>query len=138
MPSQKGRDLLLKIGDGGETETFTAIGAARLTSMAINNRPVDATSMGDGGLQTLVGDAGIQSMQLRLEGLFKDSASEELLRDAAFSRSACNYRLVFPNGDAYAASFVVEEYARTGTHDGLETFSVTLVRSGGGTFTSGE
>lgn len=138
MPSQKGRDLLLKIGDGGETETFTAIGAARVTAMTLNNRPADATSIGDGGMQTLIADAGVQSMQLRLEGLFKDEAAEEILRDAAFSRAVRNYRLVFPNGDAYAAAFAVEEYARAGAHDGLETFSVTLLRSGGGTFTPGE
>lgn len=123
MPSQKGRDLLLKIGDGGDPENFTAIGAARAGAMAVNNRPADA---------------GVQSIQLRLEGLFKNGAAEELLREAAFSRSACNYELRFPNGDAYAAAFVVEDYARSGAHDGLETFSVTLQRSGDGTFTSGE
>lgn len=137
MPSQKGRDLLLKIGDGEEDESFTALGAARTTAMTIDNRPIDATTMEDGGVQRLAGAAGLQSMTLRLEGLFKDSAAEERLRAAAFSRSADNYLLCFPNGDTYAAAFVVQDYARTGTHDGLESFSVTLARSGDGVFTAG-
>lgn len=137
MPSQKGRDLLLKIGDGGDPETFTALGAARATSMSIDNRPVDATSMDSGGVQVLIGEAGVQSMQLRLDGLFKDAAAEETLRAAAFARSTLNYELWFPNGDKYAASFVVQEYARGGTYDGLESFSVTLLRSGAGVFTAG-
>jgi TP901-1 family phage major tail protein len=137
MPSQKGRDLLLKIGDGGGPETFTAIGAARTVAMTINNQPADATTMDSQGCQILLGEAGVQSLHIRLEGLFKDAAAEETLRAAAFTRSANNYELWFPNGDKYAAGFIVQEYQRGGTFDGLETFSVTLARSGSGTFTAG-
>ena len=137
MPSQKGRDLLLKIGDGGGPEVFTAIGAARTVAMTLNNQPADATTMDSAGYQILQGDAGAQSLHIRLEGLFKDAAAEEVLRVAAFARSANNYELWFPNGDKYAAAFVVQEYQRGGAFDGLETFSVTLARSGAGTFTVG-
>lgn len=137
MPSQKGRDLLLKIGDGGDPETFATLGAARTTSMTVSNRPADATSMDDGGVRRLMGEAGMQDMRIRLDGLFKDAEAEELLRAAAFSGAARNYELVFPNGDKYAAAFAVEEYARGGIYDGLETFSVALLRSGAGTFTAG-
>jgi TP901-1 family phage major tail protein len=137
MPSQNGRDLLLKIGDGGAPESFAALGAARTTAMSINNRPADATTMDAGGIQKLIAGAGVQDMQVKLDGLFKDAAAEERLRDAAFNRTANNYELCFPNGDKYAACFVVAEYARGGSYDGLESFSVTLLRSGGGTFTGG-
>lgn len=137
MPSQKGRDLLLKIGDGGTPEIFTTIGAARALSMTLDNRPVDATSMDGGGIQSLQSDAGVQSMQVVLQGLFKDAAAEESLRAAAFARTSKNYELLFPNGDKYAAAFVIESYARSGAHDGLEVFAVTLLRNGGGTFMAG-
>lgn len=137
MPSQKGRDLLLKIGDGGSPESFSTVGAARTTALTLNNQPADATSMADAGLQAFEAGAGTQSMQIRLEGLFKDSTAEEALRAAAFDRAAKNYELYFPNGDKYAAAFVIDSYARTGAHDGLETFSISLLRSGGGTFTEG-
>jgi predicted secreted protein len=138
MPSQKGRDLLLKIGDGAAPESFTALGAARAVEMTVSNQPVDATTMDSGGLQLLQGEAGVQSLRLRLEGLFRDAAAEERLRAAAFARSTDNYELWFPNGDRYAAAFTVQEYQRGGAHDGLETFAVTLARSGGGAFTPGE
>lgn len=138
MPSQKGRDLLLKIGNGGSpTETFTTIGAARTVAMTLNNQPLDATTMDGAGIQALAADAGVQTMQIKLEGLFKDSAAEEALRAAAFGRTSKNYELFFPNGDKYAAAFVIENYARGGSFDGLETFSVTLSRNGAGTFTAG-
>lgn len=134
MPSQKGRDLLLKIGDGEEDETFTAIGAARTVAMTVNNQSADATSMADGGIQVLNAAAGVQSLSLRLEGIFKDSAAEESLRARAFSRAACHFLLQFPNGDSYSAPFVVESYNRGGSFDGLETFGVTLLRAGEGVF----
>lgn len=137
MPSQKGRDLLLKIGDGGDPEVFSAIGAARTVAVSVNNRLVDNTAMDGDGFQGVQPDAGVQAMELMLEGLFRDAAAEETLRATTFSRTVRNYQLLFPNGDMYAAGFAVGDYQRGGSFDGLETFSVTLVRSGGGTFTPG-
>lgn len=137
MPSQKGRDLLLKIGNSGTPETFATLGAARTAGFTLNNQPVDATTMDDAGHQVFESAAGLQTMQIRLDGLFKDSNAEETLRAAAFSRVPKNFELYFPNGDKYAAAFVIDNYMRGGAHDGLETFSVTLLRSGAGTFTAG-
>lgn len=137
MAAQKGRDLLLKIGDGATpSEAFTTIGAIRTNNLTLNNNPVDTTTMGDAGIQTMLADAGVQSMSISADGLFKDDAAEEALRAAAFTRTAKNFELLFPNGDKFAGSFVVQEYSRGGSHDGLETFSVTLMRSGAGTFTA--
>ena len=137
MTAQKGRDLLLKIGDGADPENFSTLGAARTSAMTLNNQPVDASSMDGAGLQSFIPDAGVQGMTLKLEGLFKDSAAEEKLRLAAFARSSRNYLLCFPNGDSYAAAFVVQDYARSGSFDGLESFTVTLLRNGAGSFTAG-
>ncbi len=136
MPSQNGRDFLFKIGNGGSpTETFTTIGAARALALTLNNQPQDATTLDSNGLQELKGDAGTQSMVVSIDGFFKDGAAEETFRAQAFARTQKNYRLVFPNGDTYEAAFVVQDYARRGSHDGLETFSATLARSGDGTYT---
>lgn len=135
MPSQNGRDLLLKIGDGGSPETFTTIGAARLVETALENAPADITALNSGGITALQADAGIQSMQISLQGLFKDTAAEETLRAAAFNRTSNNYQLLFPTGASYAAAFVIADYRRSGSYDGLETFTITLLRSGAGTYT---
>ncbi len=136
MPSQKGRDFLLKMGDGGAPEAFTSIGAARTNALVVNNNPVDDTAMGSNGVQTMVADAGVQTLQMNIDGLFKDQATEEALRAAAMDRTAHNFQLAFPNGDTYEAEFIVQDYNRSGSHDGLETFSASLIRSGAGTFTA--
>ncbi|MBW1784665.1 MAG: phage tail protein [Deltaproteobacteria bacterium] len=136
MAGQKGRDFLLKMGDGATTEAFVTIGAARTNSMAINNNPVDDTTMDDAGVQSMIGDAGVQSMTISIDGLFKDAVIEETFRAAALARTTGNFQLLFPNGDDYEAAFVIQDYNRSGSHDGAETFSATLVRSGAGTHTT--
>jgi len=138
MPGQKGRDFLLKIGDGAEPENFTAIGAARSNALSVNNNPVDDTAMDSGGVQSMIADAGVQTLQITVDGLFKDDAAEEMLRSAAMDRQQRNFQLAFPNGDLYEAAFAVQDYNRSGSYDGLERFSASLIRSGEGIFTPGQ
>ena len=126
MTSQKGRDFLLKIGDGADPEVFATLGAARTNAMRVNNNPVDDTSMDSQGVQSMIGDAGVQTMELTIDGLFKDAAAEEVLRAAAFAGDTVNYQMAFPNGDVIERPFVIREYSRGGTYDGLETFSAIL------------
>jgi predicted secreted protein len=135
MPFQKGRELVLQIGDGGAPEVFTTIGAARATEIEVVNEPVDATGTDAGGAVRLNALAGAQAVRVALDGLFRDSDAEALLRAAALGRAPKNYKILFPNGDIYAAAFVVREYTRAGTADGLEAFRVTLLRDGAGVFT---
>ena len=136
MTSQKGRDFLLKIGNGADPEIFTALGAARTNAMTVNNNPIDNTTMENNGVQALMSDAGIQTMQFNIDGLFKDTSAEETLRTAAMDRTVHNFQIVFPNGDTLEANFVIKEYNRGGAYDGLETFSAILIRSGTGSFTA--
>lgn len=132
MSMLKGRDLVLKIGNGAVPEVFSVIGAARMTDVAVENRPAEATTLDDEGYQRLEAAGGIQSMTVELEGYFRDSAAEAALQTAAFGRVARRYQLSFPNGDVYTAAFMVIAYRRGGVVDGMETFAVSLARSGYG------
>ena len=136
MAGQKGRDMLLKIGDAASPEVFTTIGGIRTNGLTINNNPIDDTCMDSAGVQSMVADAGIQTMQISVDGLFKDGASEETLRAAAYARTAHTFQLLFPNGDDLEATFVIQDYSTTGAHDDLQTASFTLVKSGAHTYTS--
>jgi len=127
---QKGRDLLLKVGDGGTTEVFTTLGAARATTVSIENNPVDITSLNSKGFQELQIKGGVQEIEISVEGIFKDSAAEEILRAAAFNRSVKNYQLIFPNGEMIEGAFVISQYQREGSYNGLEVFSLKLLRTG--------
>lgn len=129
-----GRDFVLKVGDAETVETFRAIGAARAVSFRISNSLVDNTLMGAEGIQAVLVAAGNQSLSIMVEGLFRDAQSEAILRRMALERVTRNLELVFPNGDQLKAAFVVQDYQRGGSLEGLESFSATLVRSGPGTY----
>ena len=134
MTGYAGKDLLLKIGDGGSPQAFLTLGAARATVFDIANDAADATPLG-AAVPVYSAAAGRRDSRIALQGLFKDSAAEERLRSVANSGAVCDYKLVFPNGDVYAAALVVDSYRREGSHDGQESFSATFRRSGAGVWT---
>ena len=44
MTAQRGRDLLIKVGDGGSPESFTSVAGLKATSLAFNAQTVDVTN----------------------------------------------------------------------------------------------
>lgn len=136
MTTYAGRGLLLKISDGGETPSFLTLGAARTTAFDIVNDLAEITPLGSGGARFYSGVAGEANARIALQGIFKDSAAETHLRQVAELSAVRRYQLVFPNGDMYEADFLVENYRREGSHDGLEMFSAALMRSGDGVWTT--
>lgn len=133
--AEKGRAFLLKHEDGDSPASYTTIAGMTLTSMSINNNPVDVTTKDSAGVQELLADAGNQSMEIQADGRYVHGASHDNLEDAAHDRLSENYQLVFPNGDTYEGEFVVTTYQRSGPDGDAETFSVTLARNGAGTLT---
>ena len=43
MAAQKGKDVLLKIGDGANPETYTTVAGLRARTLSLNAKSVDAT-----------------------------------------------------------------------------------------------
>lgn len=137
MTMQKGRDLAVKIGDGADVEIFETLGVARATSLTVNNNAIDITTLNSNGFKELQADGGVQFLSIQLDGIFKDSNAEELLREAALNRVAKNYQFIFPNGDYIASAFVVDSYQRQGSYSGLELFSLKLSSTAAYSFTKG-
>ena len=84
MTAQKGKDLLIKIDDGGAYVTIAGLRARRL---AFNAQAVDITDAESAGRwRELLGGAGVQRASLSGGGLFKDQASDALTRAVFFRR----------------------------------------------------
>lgn len=138
MTAQAGRKLILSIGNGAlPTESFTAIGALEQLELVLERRPLDATHAAGNDWQTLQASAAPASVHISAEGVFEDSAAEELLRAAAFDGLSHQYRVQSGNGDVMAASFVVERYARRGRVGELERFALSLRSNGAVSFVAG-
>lgn len=136
MAAQKGRDFLLKMGDGASSEAFTTVAGLRNVSFSVNNSIVDVTTKSNAPNRTLLEQAGIRSVSISADGLFEDTAFEETLRAASFDDTINNFQIILPNEDTLEGAFEVSSYQRSGSHDGAETFSLTLESSGAPTYTA--
>ena len=130
MAAQKGRLLVLKMGDGAGSESFTTIGGQKTTTMTFNNQEVDITNKDSGGWKTLLEGAGTQSVTISGSGVFDDGAVIDAIETRKVAGTISNYRLVFGNGDYYQGAFLITSMERGGNHDGEETYSISLASSG--------
>ena len=65
MSAQRGRDLLVKIGDGGSPETFTTVAGLRATTLSFNAQTVDVTNADSANQwRELLAGAGVKAAAL--------------------------------------------------------------------------
>ena len=135
MAGQKGRDVLIKIGDGGAPESFVTVAGVRAKTISLNARTVDATSgESPDAWRELLAGAGVKSASVSGAGVFKDAASDALLQQAFFAQAARNFQLAIPDFGVLEGPFLVEALDYAGDHDGEATFAITLASAGAITF----
>jgi len=82
MAAQKGKDLLLKIADSGGA--LVTVAGLRTRRLALNAESVDIThSESTGRWRELLAGAGVRRASIAGGGLFKDGASDALVRQAS-------------------------------------------------------
>jgi predicted secreted protein len=111
MAGQKGRDVLIKIGDGGAPEAFTSVAGIRAKTISLNARTVDGTSG--------------ESVE----------AWRELIAGAGV-KAARSFQLIIPDFGTLAGPFLVESLDYAGDHDGEAAFAITLASAGVLSFTA--
>lgn len=132
MGAQKGKDLLLKVEDGAGFVTVAGLRARRL---AFNAQTVDVTdSESAGRWRELLEGAGVRRAGLTGSGLFKDAASDALIRAAFFGGSILTYQVVIPDFGTVTAPFQVTALDYAGNHDGEVTFEIALESAGAVSF----
>lgn len=139
MAAQKGRELLLKMGDGASPEAFTTIGGLRDTEVVINEQEVDITSKDDAGIRQLLDGNILRSVSISGSGVFKDGAEFNTFRDAALAGTHKNYQVIIPGtssaGGTYEGSFRITNLTENGAHDGEVQYSCSLESAGAVTWT---
>ncbi len=131
MAGQKGRDVLIKIGNGGAPETFATVAGVRAKSISLNARTVDGTSGESASAwRELIAGAGVKSASVSGAGVFKDAASDALLQQTFFSQAARNFQLAIPDFGVLEGPFLVEALDYSGDHDGEAAFAITLASAG--------
>ena len=131
MSAQRGKDILLKIGDGGSPESFTAIGGLRTRTMSLNAATVDIThSDSAGGWRELLAGAGVRQASVSGSGVFLNDAAAETVRAAFFTGAAGDWEIVVPGLGRLTGPFQIANLDYAGDHDGEATMALALESAG--------
>lgn len=132
MVAQKGKDLLLKIDNGGSYLTVAGLRSKRL---AFNAETVDATDAESAGRwRELLGGAGVQRASISGAGIFKDQGSDALMRVAFFNGAILNWQIVIPDFGMLTGPFQVTALEYSGQYNGEILFETALESAGALTF----
>lgn len=136
MAAQKGKDLLLKVDSTG-AGIFVTVAGLRSRSIAFNAETVDVThAESTGQWRELLADAGAKHARISGAGIFKDAASDALLRDYVFNGTIRAWQVVVPDFGIVEGPFQITSLEFTGRHDGEVAFDIALESAGALTFTA--
>jgi TP901-1 family phage major tail protein len=134
MGAQKGKDLLLKMSDGA---SFVTVAGLRSRRIAFNAEIVDITNAeSTDRWRELLAGAGVKRASLSGRGLFKDAASDALVRQAFFNGTINDCQVVVPDFGTIEGPFQIASLEFAGEHNGEVTFDLALESAGALTFTA--
>jgi len=132
MTAQKGKDLLVKIADGAG---YTTVAGLRTRRLAFNAETVDITHAESANRwRELLDGAGVKRASVSGRGLFKDAASDALMRQAFFSGSIVSHQIVIPAFGTVQGPFQITSLEIAGEHNGEVTYDMSLESAGELTF----
>ena len=132
MTAQKGKDLLIKIADGA---SYTTVAGLRTRRLSFNAETVDITHAESANRwRELLDGAGVQRASVSGRGLFKDAATDALMRQTFFDGAVKNYQIVIPDFGTVQGAFQITNLEFAGEHNGEVTYDVALESAGEQTF----
>lgn len=136
MAAQKGKDLLLKVDTTG-TGSFTTVAGLRSRALAFNAESVEITHTESAGQwRELLAGAGVKSARVTGSGVFKDAASDALIRGDVFAGNVRAWQIVIPDFGVVEGPFHIGSFELSGRHDNEMTFDIALESAGQLTFTA--
>lgn len=136
MAAQKGKDLLLKLDSDG-AGTFTSVAGLRSRSLSFNAETVDVTHQESAGQwRELLAGAGVKHARISGAGIFKDAASDALIRSYVFNGTIRSWQIVVPDFGTVEGLFQITSFELNGRHDGEVAFDLGLESAGELTFTA--
>jgi TP901-1 family phage major tail protein len=134
MGAQKGKDLLLKMNNGTD---YVTVAGLRSRKIAFNAETVDVTHAESvDRWRELLEGAGVKRASISGRGLFKDAASDALVRQAFFDGTINACQVVVPDFGTIEGLFQISSLEFSGEHNGEVTFDLGLESAGALTFTA--
>lgn len=135
MPAQRGRDLLLRTEN--PPGTFMTIGGLRARQLSFNAETVDAThAESTGQWRELLAGAGVRRASISGAGVFKNEASDALVRQIFFDADIRDWQIVVPDFGRIQGRFQLTSLEYRGEHAGEVTFELSMESAGALAFTA--
>jgi TP901-1 family phage major tail protein len=137
LVAQKGRDVLLKLNTTGTT--YVTVGGARTITITIGNTSVDVTNADDAGIRKLLEGAGVNSISVKLQGIYVDDVAIGDIRSDAMTNAHRKYKITIPgdtNGGDFEGTFQVTSLEMAGAYNEGMTSNMTLESADAVTFTA--
>ncbi|MEE9272463.1 MAG: phage major tail protein, TP901-1 family [Robiginitomaculum sp.] len=129
MAAQSGRDMLIKIKDN--QGNFITVAGLRTKTVKFNAKTIDIThSESDEAWRELLPGGGVKSVEISGEGIFRDSASDALMRAGFFAQSADTYQIILPDFGRIGGDFLIASLNYVGTYKGESSYEIVLVSAG--------
>jgi len=137
MAAQKGKEVLIKIWDGNDS--YDIIGGLRSSSITLNDESVDVTTKDSSGYRTLLAGGGVNSISISGSGVFTDSTTEGLLKDAYLGQlqfqadgttsntpAFTDFEFFIPNFFKFTGAFQITSLEYAGEYNGEATYSMSF------------
>ncbi len=129
MAAQRGKDMLLKLADDGGQ--FVTVAGLRSRRIVFNAETVDVTHAESAGRwRELLSGAGVKRAQIAGAGVFKDGASDLIIRQTFFDGVIRSWRVIIPDFGTIEGPFQLSALDYRGEHQGEVTFDLTLDSAG--------
>jgi TP901-1 family phage major tail protein len=128
MGAQKGKDLLVKMDNGASLVTVAGLRSRRI---AFNAEAVDVTHAESAGRwRELLEGAGVRRASVSGRGLFRDAASDALVRQTFFDGAIRACQIAIPDFGTIDGPFQIVSLEFSGEHNGEVTFDIALESAG--------
>lgn len=137
MPQQKGRLLLIKIGDGASPEQFLNLAGMKTRSFNLSAGEIDTTipdRNNPGGKVQKTSEPGIVNRTFSGSGAFVSDATQAVLMAAVREATIFNAQVIVPGEGTYTGPWMVSDFQFSGEMEGNMDFSATFNAAGPLTF----
>lgn len=139
MPQEKGRLLLIKIGNGASPEVFSNICGIQTRSFNLSASEVDTTIPDCENPENAVqrtAEPGIVNRTFTGSGKFVSGANSATMMGHVRNATVFNAQVVVPGEGEYEGAWFVSEFEFSGEMEGNMDFNATFVAAGPLEFTA--
>jgi TP901-1 family phage major tail protein len=129
MSAHPGKDLLLKVQVS--TGAFVSVAGIRSRELMFNADSIDTTHSDSAGRwRTLLAGTGAKSVRITGGGIFKDAASDALIRTSFFDGTNMVWQIMIPDFGEITGPFQITTLTYGGELTAAVTFQIVLHSAG--------